>query len=328
MKSFYSKTFAKYSPFFPILMTLILIYGFVLRKDVAIPTVMSTAEIDLLGRFGFSSNFINTHASIIFNIEFWISLLSILAAFFLGMSLLGKTCGLFVAAFLGLYPYYVANIYSEETITIFFFILFLFFQLQATINHSKLFSALSGGFFILALICNPTCLLLGVVTYAYQAIAARDIVVLYNFLLFVLGGLIIFIIYSIFSIFYPHNIEMFAAIGDTFVEFGRNFELFKSDMGGYIQNTIVPIFTEKLAHPVKYPMLSNSWSYLHYSAIISSILGILYAIIEEKARILAILSLIVILQSFFMPISFGFMFLFVILMGSYQIDKVFNDVFC
>lgn len=328
MKTFYSKTFAKYSPFFPILMIVLLVYGYFLRKSIAVPDVLSAGQIDFYSRFGFSTAFINENMKIFFNIEFWISLLSILAGFFLGMSLIGKTSGLVIATFLTLYPHYVANMYSIETVTIFFFILFLFFQLQATISYSKVFSAFAGIFFMIALICNPICLILGIVVYIYQAIDSRNIAVLFNFLLFMGGILLVYIIFSILSATLNNDFSIFASISSTFSEFGKNLEIFKAGPWDYIKNIITPIFTDTLAYPRQYVEELQRFTYWHYLAIFSSIFGLLYSLIEEKARILTIITVIILIQAFFMPISFGVLFLFVVMLGSYLIDKVFHDVFC
>lgn len=328
MKSFYSKTFAKYSPVFPILMIVLLIYGYILRQDITVPEILSSNQIDFWGRFGFSTTFLLEHPKLFFNIEFWGSLLSIVAGFFLGMSLIGKTSGLVIATFLAIYPYYVANTYSPETITIFFFILFLFFQLQATISFSRPFSALAGAFFMLALICNPICALLGIIMYIYQAICSRNIAVLYNFLLFIGGAFVVYIIYTIFLSFHPDNASFMPSIISAFSEFGKNFKVFCSAPLDYIQNTILPIFTDKLAYPATYVGRLNDFTYWHYLAVFSSIFGFLYSLVAEKARILTILSIIILIQACFMTINFGFLFLFVVMVGSYLIDKVFNDVFC
>lgn len=328
MKSFYSKTFAKYSPLFPILMLVLTILGGILRAELSIPQAIASSQIDFWGRFGFSRAFIVGNPGFFYTIEFWVSILSIIAAFFLGMSLIGKTSGLVIATFLAIYPYYVANTYSAETVTIFCFILFLFFQLQATISYSRTFSALSGVFFMLSLICNPVCLALGVIMYIYQAITARNIAVLYNFLLFIGGAFVVYIIYTIFLAFFPNNASFMPSIASTFAEFGKNFGVFISEPINYIKNVILPIFTDTLAHPARYIGKLNNYTYWHYLAIFSSIFGFLYSLIEEKARILTIFSIIILIQSFFMTINFGFLFLFVIMVGSYLIDKVFNDVFC
>lgn len=328
MKTFYSKNFAKYSPFFPILMIVILVYGYLLRADIILPTTVSQNQISLWGKFGFSYNFIVANIRVFYNIEFWVSLLSVIAAFFLGMSLIGKTSGLFIATFLGIYPFYVANTYSAQTITLFFFMLYLLFQLQATVHYSRVFSVLAGSFFMLSFICNPICLLLGLVMYIYQAICARNIAVLFNFLLFVGSALVIYIIYTIFISRFPANIVYMPSITDTFSEFGKNFSVFVSAPINYIKNIILPLFTDTLAYPKLYSAKLNAFNYWHYLAIFSSIFGLLYSFVEERARIISIIGIIVLLQAFFMTMDFGFLFFFVILIGSYLIDKVFNDVFC
>lgn len=327
MKTFYSQKLAKYSPFFPILMIIILFVGHSLRTSLVIPAITEN-QISFFGRFGFSQQYILENADLFLGIEFWASLLSVVAAFFLGMSLIGKTSGLFIATFLGLYPYYVANTYTPQTVTLLFFLLFLTFQLQATVNYSKPFSALAGFFFTLSLICNPVCLLLCLVIYIYQAISLRNIAILFNFLCFIGGALISYIIYAIFISRFPENASYIPSIGTTFSEFGKNFNLFLGAPIDYIKNTILPIFTDKLAHPILYTEKLNGFSYWHYLAIFSSIFGLLYSLIESKARIISIIATIVLIQAFFMTIDFGFLFFFVVLIGSYLIDKVFNDVFC
>ena len=328
MKSFYSKTFAKFSPIFPVLMLVLLIYGFFLRAEIAHPALVSQAQIDIFGRFGFSRSFITNNATFFYNLEFWVSILSILAAFFLGMSLIGKTSGLVIATFLAIYPYYVANVYSPQTITLFCFILFLCFQLQATISYSRAFSALSGLFFMLALICNPACLFLAIISYIFQAIHVRNIAVLFNFLLFVGGAFVAYIIYTIILAIFPNNAAFMPSIFTTFAEFGRNFSIFASAPISYIKTEIIPLFTDTLAYPIYYGGRLNNFTYWHFLAVFSSIFGFLYSFIEEKARLLTILSIVVLIQTFFMAIDFGFLFLFVIIVGSYLIDKIFNDVFC
>lgn len=328
MKSFYSKVISKYSPLFIVLMGIILIYAYFLRAEVAFPSLVSQSQLNLWSRFGFNQNFVLAHANGFYYIEFWISMLSIIGSFYLGMSLIGKTSGLVIATFLGIYPYYVANVYSSETVAIFCFILFLFFQLQATISYSRAFSALSGVFFMLSLICNPSCLILGTVMYIYQALTSRNIAVLYNFLLFIGGAFIIYIIYTILLFFFPNNVSFVPSMFSAFTEFGLNFNVFINSPWNYINTTIIPLFTDTLAYPARYAGSLNNYTYWHYLAVFSSIFGLLYSFIEEKARILTILSLIILFQAFFMKISFGFLFLFVIMVGSYLVDKVFNDVFC
>ena len=327
MKTFYSQTFAKYSPLFPILMIVILFIGHGLRVDLTVPAI-TQSQIELFSKFGFTGEFITEHASTFLGLEFWASLISIVVAFFLGMSLIGKTSGLFIATFLGLYPYYVANTYTPQTITLLFFLLFLCFQLQATISYSRIFSALSGIFFTLSFICNPVCLPLCLVMYIYQAFSARNIAVLINFLLFMGGALFTYIVYALLASQLPNSAAYMPSASQTFAEFGKNFSTFMDGPITYFKSTILPLFTERLAYPKSYTPELNAYNYWHYLAIFSSIFGLLYSLIESKARIITIIAAIVLIQAFFMYIDFGFLFFFVVLIGSYLIDKVFNDVFC
>lgn len=327
MKTFYSQKFAKYSPFFPILMLVILFVGHSLRASLSIPDITQN-QIQLFSKFGFNSQFIIEHSKMFLGIEFWASLLSVIVAFFLGMSLIGKISGLFIATFLGIYPYYVANTYTPQTITLLFFLLFLALQLQATISYSRVLSVLSGIFFTLSFICNPVCLPLCLAIYVYQAISARNIAVLMNFLLFTGGALFAYITYALLASQLPDSSAYMPSLAQTFSEFGKNFSIFVSAPINYFKSTILPLFTEKLAYPRTYSAELNSYNYWHYLAVFSAIFGLLYSLIESKARIITIIAIVVLIQAFFMTIDFGFLFFFVILIGSYLIDKVFNDVFC
>lgn len=328
MRSFYSKAFAKYSPLFPVLLVGLLIYGYILRTDISVPEIMTANQIEFWSKFGFTQTFMTENPKFFFSLEFWASILSIAGGFFLGMSLIGKTSGSVISIFLTVYPYYIVNTYSPNTITLFFFILFLFFQLQATVGYSKILSAFAGIFFMLSLMCNPVCLPLGVIMYIYQAICARNIGVLYNFLLFLGGATFVYLGYTVILAYYPDTPSFIPAISAAFSEFSNNFNIFTSAPFDYFKNTILPLFTETLAYPAQYAGKLNDFTYWHYLGVFSSIFGLLYSLVEEKARVLTIISLIVLIQAFFMPINFGFLFLFVIIVGSYLIDKVFHDVFC
>ena len=251
-KTIYSKLFSKYSPFFPILLIAIVIYSFFLRSDVARPTIVSLDQIQLWSKFGFSRNFIIQNIQAFFNIEFFISLFSIVLVFILGMSLIGKTAGLFMSAFIGLYPYYIVNTFSAETISLFFFILYLTFLFQASTKYSKLFSVFSGISFMIAFICNPVCLFLGLVIYAYQAICIRNIAVLYNFLAFIAGAFIPYIIYMLFISLLPENAQYIPAFSDVFAKFMINFNQFLDTPWQYTKDVIIPLFTQTLAYPASY----------------------------------------------------------------------------
>jgi hypothetical protein len=56
--------------------------------------------------------------------------------------------------------------------------------------------------------------------YIYQAIDSRNIAVLYNFLLFLGGALLTYIIYSICLTFSPSTVSFVPSISNTFAEFG------------------------------------------------------------------------------------------------------------
>lgn len=327
-KSIYSKLFSNYSPFFPILLVAIIIYSVFLRSDILKPVMVLNDQIQIWSKFGFSHNFITSNIQAFYNIEFFVSLLSIILVFILGTSLIGKTAGLFMSAFIGLYPYYIVNTFSAETISLFFFILYLTFLFQASTKYSKLFSVFSGISFMIAFICNPVCLFLGLVIYAYQAVCIRNIAVLYNFLAFIGGAFIPYIIYMIFISRLPGNAQYIPAFSSIFTEFMINFNQFLATPWQYTKDVIIPLFTQTLAYPASYSAELKHLYYWHYAAVFSSVLGLLYSLIDEKARIITIMAIIILIEAFFMPINFGLLFLFVILIGSYLIDRTFNDVFC
>lgn len=327
MKSFYRKIFANYSPFFMIFMILILLGSFSIRNTLEIPTATIGTHAEFLSKFGIPKTLITAKPEIYFTVELIISIAMLILAYFLGKQIAGKTEGLFIAAFMGFYPYFTANCYNISNYFWLLFLLYLFFQLKSSFTLYKKWAILAGVFFTLSVIANPICLFLGLIPYIYYFIKARNIAILYNFLFFLLGILIALSPFMLYVLLNNKGFSYIIPFKATFNPFASNFKMFLENPLNYFQNSILPFITQTLASPSYYNGL-NSYSYLHYIIITLSILGMLYSFIEEKIRVIFFIFLALLIQAFFMPINFGLLFILIIFIGSYMIDKVIHDVFC
>jgi len=327
MRSFYQKTFAKYSPFFLVFMALVLLGSYSIRAKVSVPLYSIDTHANFLSKFFIPQTLVTANPELYFKFELILSVGILILAFFLGKLIAGKTEGLFIATFIGFYPYFATTCYSTSTYFILFFMLYLFFQLKACFSLLKRWAILAGVFFTLSVIANPACLFLGLVPYIYYALKARNIAILYNFLFFLLGILIALSPFMLYVLLTNKGFSYIIPFASTFSEFNANFASFTSHPLNYFVNTIIPIFTDILGKPNYYGTL-NSYSYLHYIIITLSILGFLYSFIEERIRVVFLIFLVILIQSFFMSINFGLLFMLIIFIGAYMVDKVVHDVFC
>jgi len=324
MRNFYQKMFANYSPLFLVFMILISLGSYSIRNQVEIPTNSIGAHANFLSHFFIPESLVTASPVAYFTIELFISIAIIIAAYFVGKQIAGKTAGTIAAAFIGFYPYFTANCYSISNYFWLFFMLYLFFQLRSLFTLYKKWAVFAGIFFTLSVIANPVCLFLGLVPYIYYFIKAKNIAVLYNFLFFLLGILIALSPFMLYVLLNNKGFSYIIPFTSTFKPFVNNFNLFLANPINYFIDSIIPFINNTLAHPV----YNTSYSYLHYIIITLSILGTLYALIEEKIRVIFLVSLVLLIQAFFMTVNFGLLFIFIIFMGSYMVDKVIHDVFC
>ena len=119
MGNYYNKNFAINSPIFILLVLGTLILGFMFRQNIAMPEVLPTSHVVTLSKFGLTTNFINS-ATLLFGwLEFILSMGTILALYFLGQNIIGKTAGICAAFTFAVYPYFVETLYSLNIFLLF-----------------------------------------------------------------------------------------------------------------------------------------------------------------------------------------------------------------
>jgi hypothetical protein len=326
MKNFYSKTFTQVSPIYFIIMIFIAFCGGKLRSQIAPPISEASTHANFLTKFGLSKLFILNNINSFFLIELIVSIALIVMAYFMCKFLIGKIAGLFSAIFVAFYPYFIINCYDTSVFFLLFFMLYLMFQGIALSTMLKKYNIFVGIFFTLAVIANPACIILGIIPYLYSFIKVKNIAVLYNFIFFLLGIFIVSLLFAIYTAI--NNISFLDSLllADTFSPFKINLVSFSVNPLLYITSTILPFLSNNIAHPAK-EFISQPYSYLHYILITLSAMGALYSLVEDKIRFIAILLLFILIQALFMPLNFGYIFMLIIVIATYMIDKVFNDVF-
>lgn len=324
MKNIYRKLFVNYSPLFLFFMILVVWGSYNVRTPITVPTASIGSHAQFLSKFAIPESLVTASPNVYFKIELLISLGILVLAYFLGKLIAGKTEGLFIAIFMGFYPYFSSNCYSVSNYFLLFFMLYLLFQLKSLFTLYKKWAILAGVFYILAVIANPVCLFVPLIPYIYYAIKSKNIIILYNFLFFLIGALIALSPFMLYVLLNNKGFSYIIPFESTFSPFVKNFNLFIANPLNYFLDSIIPFIKNTLA----YPSYNNAYSYLHYIIITLSILGILYAFIEEKIRVVFLTFLMVFIQALFMPMNFGLLFLFITFMASYMIEKVFHDVFC
>ena len=111
-------------------------------------------------------------------------------------------------------------------------------------------------------------------------------------------------------------------IADSIDALINGIKVFFSNPASYVTDIIWP-YIKTFADP----LATGKYSYLHYFIVTLSILGVLYSLVHENVRILSILLIFILLQAFFMPYESVIIFMFLILLASFMVDKVVKDVF-
>ena len=320
MKSYYNKVFTTSSPLFFVFLIVVLIIGFFAREPVSMPSTIAYSHIQALSKFGLSGNFIRSASVFFVWTEFILNMFTIIAIFALGKVIVGKTGGICAALLFAVYPYFSVNMYSINIYLILSFVLYLLFMYIGVQSMRKRWNFLSGVFFTISLILEPTCLLLGLIPYIYFLIKQRHIAVLQAFLYFLVGiiitlGILIFIAYT------KGNLSTLLPLDNYFTSLWNNTKRLFSEPLNYLTNTIVPYF-----NTFKHPKVTGTNSYLHYIIITLSVLGALYALIQENVRILAILLITMFFLAFFMTFEYSIVMIMLILLAGFMIDKVISDV--
>jgi len=322
MADFYKKNFAINSPIFLFLLIGTLVLGFIFRYNISAPASLPSAHIQILSRFGLTVNFISSSTKFFCLLEFILSLCTILALYFLGQHMVGKTAGISAAFIFAVYPYFITRMYSINIFLIFSLVMYLLFMYIGVHSMSKIWNFISGIFFMIVCIVEPSIIILGVLPYIYFLIKQKHVAVLNSFLFFLLGIILMLGLFTLVASL-KGNLANFMPLHDSFTSLINGFKAFFSHPIIYITETIWPYLKNTFA----YPLVSGNYSYLHYIIITLSILGALYSFIHENVRILSILLVVMLLQSFFMPYEYVIIFIMLIMLASFMIDKVVKDVF-
>ena len=322
MSDCYKKNFAINSPIFLFLVIGTLIIGFFFRQPINMPSSLPASHVQILTRFGLTANFISSASTFFCWIELILSICTILALYFLGQNMVGKTAGICAAFTFAVYPLFVTRLYSINIFLIFSFVMYLLFMYIGVHTMSKLWNFISGIFFMIVCIVEPAIIILGLLPYIYFLIKQKHVAVLNSFLFFLLGVILMLGLFTLVASL-KGNLTNFMPIGASFSALINGFKTFFTNPINYITDEIWPYLKNTFA----YPKVSGTYSYLHYITITLSILGALYSFVHENVRILSILLIVMLLQSFFMPYEYVIIFIMLILLASFMIDKVVRDVF-
>jgi len=320
MGNYYNKNFAINSPISFILLLGTLFLGVVFRQNIDFPSVLPASHIVSLSKFGLTPNFIASATTFFCWVELILTILAIVALFFLGQHMMGKTAGICAAFTFAVYPFFVQNTYSINIFLLFSFVLYLLFMYIGIHSMSKLWNFVSGIFFMISCIMEPALLILGLLPYIYFLIKQKHIATLNSFLFFLLGIILMLGFFTLMAI-KDGTLYNLIPLSDSFEALVNGLKAFFTNPINYITNTIWPEL-QKFA----YPRNAGQYSYLHYFIITLSILGVLYSFINENIRILSILLIFMLLQYFFMPYEYVMIFILLVLLASFMVDKVVKDV--
>lgn len=322
MSDYYKKNFAINSPIFMVLLIGTLILGFIFRQNISMPSSLPWSHVQILTRFGLTANFVSSASTFFCWVEFILSLATIVALYFLGQNMVGKSAGICAAFTFAVYPFFVTKLYSANIFLIFSFVMYLLSMYVGVHSMSKLWNFISGMFFMVVCIIEPSIIILGLLPYIYFLIKQKHVAVLNSFLFFLLGIILMLGLFTLIASL-KGNLANFMPISDSITSLLNGLKAFFTHPITYITNTIWPYLKNTFA----YPLVSGTYSYLHYIVITLSILGALYSFVHENVRILSILLCVMLLQSFFMPYEYVIIFIILILLASFMIDKVLRDVF-
>lgn len=320
MKNYYSKTFTTNSPLFFIFLVAVIIFGFLARQPINMPNYINYDSVMALSKFGLTSNFIQSASTFFIWVEFILNMFTILAIFALGKEIVGRTGGLCAAFLFAIYPYFTVNMYSMNIYLVLSFVLYLLFMYIGVHSMLKRWNFLSGIFFTIALVIEPTCLLLGLVPYIYFLIKQKHVAVLQAFLYF-LVGIIVALGTFVLIAYIKGTLSTLLPLDNYFINLWNNAKSLFTQPLQYLTNTIIPYF-----NTFKHPLVNTANSYLHYTIITLAILGALYALIQENVRILAILLITMFFLAFFMTFEYVIVMIMLVLLAGFMIDKVISDV--
>lgn len=322
MSDYYKKNFAINSPIFLVLLIGTLILGFIFRQNISMPSSLPWSHVQILTRFGLTANFVSSASTFFCWVEFILSLATIIALYFLGQNMVGKSAGICAAFTFAVYPFFVTKLYSVNIFLIFSFVMYLLSMYVGVHSMSKLWNFISGMFFMVVCIIEPSIIILGLLPYIYFLIKQKHVAVLNSFLFFLLGIILMLGLFTLIASL-KGNLANFMPISDSLTALLNGLKAFFTHPITYSTNTIWPYLKNTFA----YPLVSGTYSYLHYIVITLSILGALYSFVHENVRILSILLCVMLLQAFFMPYEYVIIFIILILLASFMIDKVLRDVF-
>lgn len=320
MKNYYSKVFTTSSPLFFIFLIAVLILGFLARQPINMPNYVSYGSEITLTKFGLTTTFIQSASTFFIGLEFILNMFTILAIFALGKVIVGKTGGLCSALLFAIYPFFTVNMYTINIYLILAFVLYLLFMYIGVHSMLRRWNFLSGIFFTITLVIEPTCLLLGLIPYIYFLIKQKHVAVLQAFLYFLIGIIISLGIF-IFIAYMKGTLSTLLPLDNYFISLWDNTKKLFTNPLHYLTNTIIPYF-----NIFKHPLVTAPNSYLHYTIITLSILGALYALIQENVRILAILLITMFFLAFVMTFEYVIVMIMLILLAGFMIDKVISDV--
>lgn len=322
MGTFYKKNFAINSPLFLILLLGCLVLGFLFRQEIVMPSALPASHIQTLSRFGLTQKFVTSASTFFFWVEFILSVGTIVALYFLGQNIVGKTAGICAAFTFAVYPYFISNLYSVNIFLIFSFVMYLLFMYIGVHSMGKIWNFIAGMFFMIVCIIDPSVILLGLLPYIYFLIKQKHIAVLNSFLFFLLGIILMLGLFTLIASL-KGSLSNFMPISDSILAFWNGIQTFFSNPTLYVTEIIWPYLKNTFA----YPLVGGNYSYLHYIIITLSILGALYSFVNENVRILSIFLLVMLFQAFFMPFEYVIIFIILIMLSSFMIDKVIKDVF-
>jgi len=322
MSDFYKKNFAINSPIFSILLIGTVFLGFTFRQNIPMPSTLPSSHVQILTKFGLTSSFIYSASTFFCWIEFILSLLTIVALYFLGKKMIGNTAGLCAAFTFAVYPYFVTKLYSSNIFLIFTFVMYLLFMYIGAHAMTKTWNFISGIFFMIVCIIEPSIVILGILPYIFFLLKQRHIAILNAFLFFLLGIILMLGLFTLIASL-KGNLTNFIQISSSFSALINGLKTFFTHPISYTTGTIWPYLKNTFA----YPIVSGTYSYLHYIIITLSILGALYSFINEDVKILSTFLIVMLLQAFFMPYEYVIIFMILILLASFMIDKVVHDVF-
>lgn len=322
MGNYYKKSFYINSPIFIVLLIGTLILGFLFRQNITMPSVLPASHVQVLSRFGLAPSFIRSATPFFCWVEFALSLGTIIALYFLGQNMVGKTAGICAAFTFAVYPYFVSRLYTSNIFLIFSFAMYLLFMYVGIHSMSKIWNFISGIFFMIVCIIEPSIIILGILPYIYFLLKQKHVAVLNSFLFFLLGVILMLGLFTLIASL-KGTLANFMPISSSISALVAGVKAFFNNPVSYSTETIWPYLKNTFA----YPLVSGTYSYLHYIIITLSVLGLLYSFVNENVRILAILLIVMLLQAFFMPYEYVIIFMILMLLASFMIDKVIKDVF-